>query len=149
MYLNAMNQCSSLLVSLTALFLGGCCCCGGTFTPPTINTTDGFSDDFADDGNLDGEFDGAVIPPNAAKEMQDAQEYAQKALTAKGYGGVRSVNLQKDGTNWYVTGTAGGLDGGEVSYNVWFVVTSFENNNQVKTTWAVKTVTVDGEVVYP
>lgn len=92
---------------------------------------------------------GAAVGPDASKEMQDARDYAQKALSAKGYGQVKTVNLQKDGTNWYVTGTAAGLDGGDVSYNVWFVVTSFQSENQVKTTWAVKTVTVDGEVVYP
>lgn len=153
MYFNAMNNQSSVLVSLTALFLGGCCCCGGTFSPPTIRSNDGFSSDGVADGPVDGDFDGSsdgdVLSPNAEKEMQDARSYAQKALNAKGFGEVRSVNLQKDGTNWYATGTAAGLDGGDVSYNVWFIVTSFENNNQVKTTWAVKTVTVDGEVVYP
>ena len=62
---------------------------------------------------------------------------------------MKSVTLQKQGLDWYVTGTVAGLDGSDASYNVWFQVTRFENNNQVKTTWAVKTVTVDGEVVYP
>ena len=99
-----------------------------------------------DDGSGNG---GAALDPDASKEMQDAREYAQKALSAKGYGQVKTVNLQKDGTNWYVTGTAAGLDGGQVSYNVWFVVTTSQTENQVKHTWAVKTVTVDGEVVYP
>ena len=147
MYLNAMRV-SNLSIMLTLLSLGGCCCCGGSFTPPNIRTTDGFSADGTADGDVDVDV-GPIVSPDAEKEMQDARDYAQKALNAKGYGEVRSVNLQKDGTNWYVTGTAAGFDGGDISYNVWFTVTSFEDSNQVKTIWAVKTVTVDGEVVYP
>ena len=132
--------CLSLL-----LFIGGCCCCG-RISPPNFNT-DGFSSDGTDDGVSSD--DSAAVDGDASKEMEDARKNAQKALNAKGYGNIRTVNLQKDGTNWYVTGTAAGLDGGDVSYNVWFTVTRYEGEHNIKTTWAVKTVQVDGEVVYP
>ena len=146
MQLRALSLLMTVLCTLT--WLSGCCCCysgggGGTWTPE-FNVEDGISSDGSSDDSST-----SAADPNASKEMQDAHNYAQKALNAKGYGAVKTANLQKDGLNWYVTGTAGGLDGGEVSYEVWFYVTRYEGDDSVRQNWSVKTVTVNGEVVYP
>ena len=141
------NVMHGLAVGSLTLYLGGCCCCRTSFPPPDFS--DAINVDDATDAAIGGEFDGASLSPHSEKDMEDARKYAQQALTTTGYGQVKSVSLQKDGDNWYVTGTATGLDGGDVSYNVWFDVKTFQNENQIRTTWAVKTVTVNGEVVYP
>ena len=132
------------ILSLLLLHLGGCCCsCGGNFPPPNFTLTDGGSD------GGDDSLDVTPIDPNEDKETQDARLYAQEALSRQGYGEVKTVTLQKNGTDWYVTGRAAGFDGADVTYNVWFKVTTQETDRQIKTTWAPKTITIDDEVVYP
>ena len=117
---------------LIPLYLGGCCCsCGGRFPPANFNVNDGTS-----------------VDPDETEEEKEAREYATMALSKAGYGAPKTVTLQKDGVNWYTTGMV--EDGGkDVSYIVWFEVTTHETEYNVKTTWAAKQVTVDDVVVYP
>ena len=73
------------------------------------------------------------------------------ALNKTGYGAVdpTKVNLQTERLNWYVSGQVEDETKESQPFVVWFHVTKFEDAKQVKTTWAVKTVTVNDEVVYP
>ena len=81
--------------------------------------------------------------------MQSATDYSNQALAAKGYGPVHTIALRKDGLNWYTNGTASGLDGSDVTYEVFFVVTQSENEGEIRQTWAAKAVTIDGFPVFP
>jgi hypothetical protein len=83
--------------------------------------------------------------PEDAKELETATDYAQKALGKLGYGEVATAALRKDGLYWYVEGQAEGKEGGTVNYLVMFQVSQIENRQ----TWAAKTVSIDGEVVFP
>lgn len=125
-------------VILLVQFSGCCCSCGGSnwlkslVPPPGAN------------GNNNNPLPPA-LDPAASEELAKAREYSQKALTAKGYGMVNSVDLSKDGLNWYVTGTVSDLAGGNPDYSVWFEVKRVGNTQP----WIVKSITVDGKVVYP
>ncbi len=125
-------------ILLLVNFSGCCCSCGGgnwvksLVPPPNVN------------GNNNNPAPPA-LDPAASEEMQTAREHAQKALSAKGYGALNSADLRKDGLNWYVTGTVSDLAGGNPDYSVWFEVKRVGN----RVIWAVKSVTVDGKVVYP
>jgi len=127
-----------LIVAFVSPWLVGCCCCcdtSGSFQMPEF-------DDQGDDG------DAATDGAEAGLEMKNAREYAGKALAAKGYGPVKTADLDKEGVIWYVSGTAEGPEG-EVQYQVMFEVTEFKTGREIRRNWAAKSVSVDGEVIYP
>ncbi|MCA9270580.1 MAG: hypothetical protein KDA41_18990 [Planctomycetales bacterium] len=134
------------VLAIALPFFSGCCCTcrlpvsglKPVVNPPgggAVAETDG-SDNAVDVGG----------DPATPEEIKTAREYAQQALSNKRYGSVNTARLRKDGSNWYVSGTAGGKEGGTVNYEIWFTVMHFEGG---LVRWNVQTVTVDGEVVYP
>jgi hypothetical protein len=132
---------AALVAAWTLLphLLGCCCTCGGTSNwqfpaPPNAGS----------DVDTGVEIDHPPADPALAEDLKTAREHAQKALKAKRAGIVKTAELRKDGTNWYVSGTAETLDG-PAPYEVWFQVTR-SGDRQV---WAVRTVKVNDEIIYP
>lgn len=135
MVISAISRLAALVLVLPVV--AGCCCmCRSPSLPP-------------------GTFDVSPETNNSATgettDMESARKFAQKALNTKGYGDIQTVNLQKDGLNWYVSGTADGLNGGPVNYEVHLLVTEVHipEENKRKQNFAVQTISIDGEIVFP
>ena len=123
--------------AMMAALLTGCCCPCGFISTGTGGGGLGGPARVVDESD---DFDTGI----SDEEFNDGWNYAQQALTNVGYGDIQDATVTADGNKRTVSGTAEGLTGSTVNYEVRFdVLVAGTTYN-----WVVKKVLIDGDTVY-